>query len=87
MKYSIPPLAAAAAGLMLCSSVAFGQKAADCGKNGAPASVAGQVIKVDPAQGKLTVRAGDGKVHEFQLSKEAVQQYKVGDAIDAKLRC
>ncbi len=80
-------IAVAAAGLMLCSGIAFGQnKSADCAK-GAPAKVEGKVVAVDAAQGKLTVQGGDGKSHEFQLTKEAVKQYKVGDAIDAKLRC
>lgn len=80
-------IAVAAAGMLLCSGIVFGQdKSADCAK-GAPAKVEGKVVAVDAAQGKLTVKGGDGKNHEFQLSKEAVKQYKVGDAIDAKLRC
>ncbi|MBA2351211.1 MAG: hypothetical protein H0V78_05305 [Burkholderiales bacterium] len=80
-------LAVAAFGLMLCSGIAFGQdKSADCAK-GAPAKIEGKVVAVNAEQGKLSVQGGDGKTHEFQLTKEAVQQYKVGDAIDAKLRC
>ena len=48
--------------------------------------VEGQVVKTDPAQGKLTVREADGTVHEFQASKETLQDLKAGDRIEAKLR-
>lgn len=37
-------------------------------------------------QGKLTMRAADGKLHEFQTSRETLKDYKVGDSIKAKLR-
>ena len=37
-------------------------------------------------QGKLTVRATDGTTHEFQASKETLQDFKAGDRIEAKLR-
>jgi hypothetical protein len=48
--------------------------------------VEGQVTQVDMYQGKLTVRAGDGTMHEFQAAKETIGGYKVGDPIKAKLR-
>jgi len=51
-----------------------------------PQKVEGQVIKVDTAQNKLTVRQSDGTVHEFQASPEAIQGFKVGDRIEANLR-
>ena len=46
----------------------------------------GQVVKVDAAQNKLSVREADSKVHEFQASKETLQEFKVGDRIEANLR-
>jgi len=61
--------------------------AAGCEKPGAPAQLQGQVVKVDVAQGKITVRDTNGTIHEFQASKETIQEYKVGDPIKAKLRC
>ena len=51
-----------------------------------PQTVEGQVVKVDAAQNKLTVRQADGTVHEFQASAEALQGFKVGDRIEANLR-
>ncbi len=51
-----------------------------------PETIQGKVTKVDPDQGKLTMQGTDGKVHEFQASKEVLNQYKVGDQIQAKLR-
>jgi hypothetical protein len=33
-----------------------------------------------------TVREADGKVHELQASTETLQNLKVGDRIEAKLR-
>lgn len=55
------------------------------GKVKTPERVEGQVIKVDTAQGILTVREPNGTVHEFQASKETLQDFKVGDPIKAKL--
>jgi hypothetical protein len=43
-------------------------------------------VKVDPAQGKVTVREADGTVHEFQASAETLKDLKPGDQIGAKLR-
>lgn len=44
------------------------------------------MVKIDPEQGKVTVRATDGTTHEFQASNETLQSYKLGDRIEAKLR-
>ncbi len=44
------------------------------------------MVKVDAAQGKLSVREADGKVHDFQASQETLQRLKIGDRIAAKLR-
>ena len=51
-----------------------------------PPKVEGQVLKVDMNEGKVTLRTSDGTVHEFQASKETLQEFKVGDHIKAKLR-
>ena len=51
-----------------------------------PPKVEGQVLKVDMNEGKVTMRTSDGTVHEFQASKETLQEFKVGDHIKAKLR-
>ncbi|MGE5319686.1 MAG: hypothetical protein ACM3KD_05860 [Hyphomicrobiaceae bacterium] len=74
-------------GLVLPSGAALAQdKPADCSKASAPAMVEGRVTNVDMGQGKLTIRASDGSIHEFQASKETLADYKVGDPIKAKLR-
>jgi len=44
------------------------------------------VVKVDAARNKLSVREADGKVHEFDASTETLQEFKVGDRIEANLR-
>ena len=51
-----------------------------------PKKVEGQVVKIDPAQSKVTVREANGSMHEFQASKETLQDLKMGDRIDANLR-
>jgi len=56
------------------------------GKPNSPEVVAGQVTKIDSAKSRVTVRASDGTVHEFQASKETLDGLKVGDRIEAKRR-
>jgi hypothetical protein len=78
-----------AIGLLLWSGAALAQVKPGCdaqGKMKAPEKVEGQVVKVDPAQGKVTVREADGTVHEFQASAETLKDLKPGDQIGAKLR-
>ena len=84
---------AVAAGLamtfVLWSGPAAGQTKPACDQQGrvmTPQKVEGQVVKVDAAQNKLTVRQADGTVHEFQTSPEAIQGFKPGDRIEATLR-
>jgi hypothetical protein len=57
------------------------QNKPDCPKG--VVDIEGQVVKVDVAQGKVTVRGADGTTHEFQASKETLQDMKVGDKIAA----
>lgn len=85
--------ATVAAGLsmmvVLWSGSALGQTKPACDPQGrvmTPKKVDGQVVRIDPAQSKVTVREANGGVHEFQASKETLQDLKVGDRIDATLR-
>ena len=78
-----------AIGLLLWSGAALAQVKPGCDAQGrmkAPEKIEGQVVKVDTAQGKVTVREADGTVHEFQASAETLKDLKVGDQIGAKLR-
>jgi hypothetical protein len=75
--------------MMLWLGSALGQPKAPCGPEGkviTPRKVDGQVVKVDPAQGRLTVREADGTVHEFQASKETLANLKAGDRVEANLK-
>ena len=78
-----------AVALVLWTGPALGQSKPACdsqGKVRTPEKVEGQVVSVDQAQGKVTVRQSDGTTHEFQASKETLQDLKAGDRIEAKLR-
>ena len=87
MRAWLRVLAGSSATILLWSGMALAQaKPADCPKPGAPEKVEGQVVKVDLQQGKLTLRGSDGATHEFEASKETLQDVKVGDRIEAKLR-
>ena len=54
--------------------------------SGAPEKVEGQVVRVDPATNKVTVRDKSGATHEFQANKETTKDMKPGDQIEARLR-
>ena len=43
-------------------------------------------MRVDQTQGLVAVTEKDGTTHEFKASKETLQDLKVGDNIEAKLR-
>jgi len=76
-------------GLMLWTAMAHGQARPACDQQGkvkTPETIAGEVTKVDAAQGKVTVRQADGTVHEFQASPETLKELKVGGRVEAKLR-
>ncbi|KRT68670.1 MAG: hypothetical protein XU15_C0018G0047 [candidate division NC10 bacterium CSP1-5] len=78
--------AGVAVSVLLWSGAALAQdKPAGCGK-ATPEKVEGQVVKIDPDKGKITVRATDGTTYEFEAAKETLEEYKVGDTIKAKLR-
>jgi Cu/Ag efflux protein CusF len=86
------PYKAMAVGIMLAVpfwagfAAAQGKAHCDAVKAGAPQKVEGKVVRVDQAQGKVTVVEADGKTHEFQASKETLQDLKTGDQIEARLR-
>ena len=81
--------AAMAVGVLLWTGSALAQGKPACtpqGKVQTPQKVVGQVVKVDAGLDKLTVREDDGTVHEFQVSKEVLRDFKAGDRIEAMLR-
>ncbi len=52
----------------------------------APEKIDGQVVKVDHANGMITVRNKDGTMHEFKGDAETLKEYKAGDSIELTLR-
>jgi Cu/Ag efflux protein CusF len=86
------PYEALAVGVMvavpLWAGFAAGQSKPSCDqmKAAAPQKVEGRVVRVDAKGGKVAVAEADGKTHEFQASKETLQDLKVGDKIEANLR-
>jgi hypothetical protein len=75
--------------IVVWSGSALGQAKPACDAQGrvmTPQKVEGQVVRLDPAQNKITVREANGTTHEFQASKETLQDLKVGDRINANLR-
>lgn len=72
---------------LLPLNVLAADKPQDCAKAGTPQQIEGKVVKVDPAQEKITVQGSDGTTHVMQASKDTIKDYKPGDKIKAKLRC
>lgn len=80
--------ATAVIGLTMVSGVVMAEGAAvSCAKEGTPEQLEGKVVKVDMDQEKITLLDTSGTLHEFNASKETLQEYKAGDTIKAKLRC
>ena len=52
----------------------------------APKKLEGKVVKIDHNRGTLTVRTHDGKLQDFEGSRETVGDYKLGDELEATLR-
>ena len=90
MKTWVSAAAAAVAGAVLWAGIALGQAPPKSGceavKAGAPQKVEGQVVNVDANNHKISVKASDGKTHEFQAPPEMIRDFKVGDRIEANLR-
>ena len=79
--------AVAVATVMLWSGAALAQgQPTNCDPVRYPPKVEGQVLKINVDEGKVTVRADDGTIHEFQTSRETLQDLKAGDRITAQLR-
>jgi hypothetical protein len=82
-------LVASGATLVVMTDPALAQTKPPCDAQGrvmTKQKVDGQVVKIDAAQNRLTVREADGSVHEFQASKETLQDLKPGDRVEANLR-
>lgn len=78
-----------AVGLVLWTGTALGQGRPACdqpARTNTPERVEGEVVKVDAAQGRVTVRQGNGTIHEFDASAETLKDLKVGGRVEAKLR-
>jgi Cu/Ag efflux protein CusF len=73
------------AGALLSAGTAAAQNMPSGQPAGTPERVAGQVTKIDPANGRVTIQAG-GQTYEFQASAETLKGLKVGDTIEARLR-
>jgi hypothetical protein len=52
----------------------------------APKKLEGKIVKIDHERGSLTVRTHDGKLQDFEGSRETVREYKLGDELEATLR-
>src|SRR5262245_31604621 len=74
------------AGASVAQTSAPAPQPSDCPKPGTLEEVEGQVVKVDMGRNLVSIRGFDGTTHEFQASKETLQDMKVGDKIEAKLR-
>jgi hypothetical protein len=78
---------AVAGPILLWGGTALGQGAnPQVPSSSTPRVVAGQVVKIDRAQGRVTIRGADGTMHEFQASQETLRDLKEGDRIEARLR-
>jgi Cu/Ag efflux protein CusF len=73
------------AGVLLSAGTAVAQNTPPAQPAGSPERVSGQVTKIDPASGKVTIQSG-GQTYEFQASAETLKGLKVGDRIEARLR-
>jgi ribosomal protein S1 len=80
----------AVAALMLLGGSALAQQSAppkvNCHVSNAKQKVEGQVMRINLATNIITIKESDGTVHEFQASKETLQDLKAGDHIEARLR-
>src|SRR5689334_23515833 len=66
-------------------AAAQSKPACDQMKANAPQTVEGKVARIDAASNKVAVTEANGKTHEFQASKETLQDLKVGDRKSTRL--
>jgi len=72
-------------GTMLWGAAAIAQDLrTNCG--GVPQRVEGRVAKVDLGRGRLVLQEANGTSHEFNASRETLEDLKIGDRIEATLR-
>jgi hypothetical protein len=69
-----------------CQPSASPRGDASAPKGSAPEKIDGQVVKVDPSKGMITVRNKDGSMHEFKGDADTLREYKQGDNIELTLR-
>jgi hypothetical protein len=77
---------ALAAGVLVTGRPVVAETKPDCVPAQTPTVVEGQVVKVDTSRNTVTVRGTDGTTHELQASRAAIEDFKVGDRIEANLR-
>ena len=76
-----------AASIVLAAGIGLAQeKPTNCIQAGAPTKLEGQVLKVDPDNGTVTIKEASGATYDFQAKAETLRNYKVGDRIAATLR-
>jgi len=63
-----------------------GQQSSECPKITAAERIDGTVTNIDQDRGTLTLLSSDGTIHKFQASRETLQELKVGEKIETKLR-
>jgi Cu/Ag efflux protein CusF len=88
MRIHLALVAALLAGVFW-SGLAVGQTKPACDpqvKQSTPEKVEGQVVSVDHTANKVTIREADGKNYEFHADKATLQNLKIGDRLEAKLR-
>lgn len=72
---------------ILSSGAAIGQEVqARCDRANTPERVEGRVVKVDVERGRVIVHPPSGADHEFNASRETLQDLRPGDRIEARLR-
>ena len=77
------------AAILLGGNVAAAQtqgQPSDCPNIRAVERIDGTVVTVDAQQGTLTLLGSDGTTYKFQAARETLQDLKVGDKIETKLR-
>jgi hypothetical protein len=67
-------------------ALSFGSVASAADPTSTNEIVAGEVTKIDKDSGRVTVRSKDGKLHEFEASKETLADLEPGDHIEARKR-
>lgn len=89
MRIRRAALAGLLAASVLWSGTAMGQTKPACdqqAKASTPEKIGGLVVSIDHTAGKVTIREADGKNYEFHADKATLENLKIGDRLEAKLR-